>query len=115
MAQIFVVTDTTGKKGAPKKQLQVAGSKVIDGELDKSLKFRLVRDDTCIIENLTIHTMKKFKTDVNKVEKGTECGLAFNGLKGGIKLQEGDVIECYREREAAAEKFNFKPGFRTSY
>lgn len=59
--------------------------------------------------------MKKFKNDVNKIEQGSECGLAFNGFKGGVKMEEGDVVECYREKEIEAEKFNFKPGFRTSY
>lgn len=53
----------------------------MDGELEKSHKFRILRNGVCIADGLTIHTMKKFKNDVDKVELGNECGLAFNGLK----------------------------------
>ena len=53
----------------------------MDGELNNSSKFRILRSGLCISDELTIHTMKKFKNSVDKVEIGNECGLAFNGLK----------------------------------
>ena len=81
IAKIFSVTDTSKKKGGGKKQIQVAGSRVMDGELNKYQNFRIMRGGMCIADGLTIHTMKKFKNDVEKVELGNECGLAFNGLK----------------------------------
>lgn len=52
--------------------------------------------------------MKKLQTDVTKVEKGHECGLAFDNFEGD--LQPGDLIECYKEADQKITKFNGKPG-----
>lgn len=46
----------------------------MEGELDKSLKFRLLRDNECLLEDLRLTSLKKFKSDVDKVEHGQECG-----------------------------------------
>ena len=86
----------------------------MDGELNCSSKFRILRNGLCIADGLTIHTMKKFKNDVDKVELGNECGLAFNGLKS-VLLEEGDLVECYKEKELEPEKFNYKLGLTKSY
>lgn len=86
------------KKGSPKRIVQVAGAIVKDGELDKNMKYRVLRDNFCIVEDLTIHSLKKYKEDVDTVDQGNECGIALEGLKKqGVALQNGDVIECYRE------------------
>ena len=90
--------------------MKIAGSRVHDGEIDSHLKYRLMRDGECLIEDLTIHQLKKFKMDVTKVEKGMECGISLNGLKNGIELEEGDVLECYREIKSDDDKFSMKPG-----
>ena len=113
--QIFNITEPGGKKGAPKKMIQVAGARVHDGELDASLKFRIIREGECIIEGLTIHSLKKFKKDAKKVEKGHECGISLNGLRNGVELQEGDTLECYKEKPADPEKFDFTEGLRSSF
>ena len=57
--------------------------------------------------------MKKLQTDVTKVEKGQECGVAFDNFEGD--LQPGDLIECYKDAEAKITKFNMKPGVHQSY
>jgi translation initiation factor IF-2 len=49
------------------------------------------------------------------VEKGLECGISLNGLRNGIELQEGDILECYKEKPAEPEKFDYTPGLRSSY
>jgi translation initiation factor IF-2 len=67
------------------------------------------------MEDLTTHSLKKFKQTVSSVEKGNECGISLNGLKDGIKLEQGDVIECYREADALPNKFNSKAGLISSY
>ena len=113
--QIFNITEPGAKKGSPKKVIQVAGARVHDGELDSTLKFRIMRNNECILEDLTIHSLKKFKKDAKKVEKGLECGISLNGLRNGVQLQEGDVIECYKEKPAEPEKFDFTAGLRSSF
>ena len=57
--------------------------------------------------------MKKLQVDVTKVEKGQECGLAFDNFDG--ELQPGDVVECYKDVEGKITKFNRKPGVFQSY
>ena len=78
MQKLFVVTTTTGKKLDVKKHVQVAGCRVIDGELDSSKIYRVIRGDQCIAEGLKIDSLKKFTKDVTKVESGMECGLSFS-------------------------------------
>ena len=86
------------KKGSPKRIVQIAGANVNEGELDKNMKYRVLRNNFCIVEDLTIHSLKKFKQDVDVVEQGLECGIALEGLKKqGVALQANDIIECYRE------------------
>jgi len=75
--QIFNVTEPGLKKGSPKRQVIVAGCRVHDGEVAKDLKYRIMRNNDCIVEDLKVHSLKKFKKDVSKVEKGMECGIAF--------------------------------------
>ena len=95
--------------------MRIAGSRVNEGEVDSFNKYRILRNDQCIIEDLTVQSLKLFKQDVKKVEVGSECGIALKGLKGGIALQKGDVLECYREKQAEAERFNSKSGLQSSY
>ena len=75
-----------------------------------------MRNNFCIVEDLTVHSLKKFKQDVDTVDAGTECGIALEGLKKqGVALQPDDIIECYREQAVAKDKFNMKPGLIRSY
>ena len=45
------------------------------------MKFRVVRGDQVVLEGLSVHSLKKFKKDVGKVDKGSECGIALEKLK----------------------------------
>lgn len=47
------------------------------------------------------------------VEKGHECGLAFENFEGD--LMPGDIIEAYKEIEGKVTKFNHKPGVHQSF
>ena len=86
----------------------VAGSKVTQGELERKFKYRVVRGEKVLQDNLKIHSMKKLQQDVTKVEKGLECGLALENFEGD--LAPGDLIECYKESEGKVTKFNKKSG-----
>jgi len=93
----------------------VAGSRVDEGELDSACKYRIWRNEECIAEDLIIHSLKKFKTDVKTVAEGMECGVAFKNLPGGISLAPGDLLECYREKQRAEKRFDDRAGLRSSY
>ena len=91
----------------------MAGCRVQDGEISLHHKFRILRAGECIIEGLTVHSLKRFKKEVTKVDKGMECGIAFSNLK--IDLLESDVLESYLEKPKEPERFDYAPGLKQSY
>ena len=62
MAAIFKIKGTKGKVD------NVAGSKVIDGQISNKHKFRIVRHDQVIAENLKLHSLKRVAEDVSEVD-----------------------------------------------
>lgn len=75
----------------------VAGCMVIDGEIQRRAKVRVIRDSVQIYEG-ELGSLKRFKDDAREVREGFECGLNvanFNDIK------VGDQIECYRVEEVA--------------
>ena len=73
----------------------IAGCYVIEGELARDDKVRIVRDGTVIFEG-TFASMKRFKDDVKSVKNGYECGLGINGFQD---IKVGDTIEGYVVKE----------------
>jgi translation initiation factor IF-2 len=45
-----------------------------------------------VLELGTLQTLKRFKDEVNEVNAGQECGMAFAGFQD---IKAGDVIECF--------------------
>jgi translation initiation factor IF-2 len=77
----------------------VAGSFVIDGELSRANKVRLVRDGI-VIHTGEISALKRFKDDVKEVKTGFECGISINNYND---IKEKDVIEGFRVVEEKRE------------
>jgi translation initiation factor IF-2 len=113
--QIFKVTESGPKKGSPKRHITVAGCQVVEGDIDRRMRFRLLRNDELIKDEMTLHTLKHYKKDVSKVERGMECGIALEGLPKDFEMDLGDVIECYEEHRADPDKFDYTPGLKSSY
>ncbi|KAJ6606487.1 hypothetical protein DFH09DRAFT_1387545 [Mycena vulgaris] len=78
-----------------KQTKKVAGSRVINGLIEKNKLARVVRDGTVIYEG-TFETMRHFKKDVTEIRKGNECGL---GLANFEELQADDIIQTYETIE----------------
>ncbi len=74
------------------KNERIAGCKVLDGQITKGPKARVVRGEE-IIGEMKIKSLKKAKEEVIRVEKGDECGMMFDTP---IDFQVGDVIQSYR-------------------
>ena len=67
----------------------IAGCMVIEGEINKNNTIKVIRDEKEIF-NGKINNLKRFKENVEKVEKGYECGISiekFNNYK------VGDILE----------------------
>jgi translation initiation factor IF-2 len=73
----------------------IAGCRVVDGELRRNGTMRVMRAGKVVHEGEAA-SLKHEKDDVREVRTGFECGIA---LKGFSEFMVGDVIECYtRER-----------------
>jgi translation initiation factor IF-2 len=74
---------------------KVAGCRVTEGVVRKGAKVRIVREDVVVLELGTLHTLKRFKDEVNEVVAGQECGMNF----GFQDIRPGDLIECFTVEE----------------
>jgi translation initiation factor IF-2 len=75
---------------------RVAGCRVTEGVVRKGARVRIIRADIVVLELGTLQTLKRFKDEVNEVQSGTECGMAFAGFQD---IKAGDVIECFSLEE----------------
>lgn len=68
-----------------------AGCRVIDGEIRRNGKIRVIRNGNAIYEG-EIGSLKRGKDDVREVREGFECGIT---MKQFHEFEEGDLLECY--------------------
>ncbi|WP_299669540.1 translation initiation factor IF-2 [uncultured Polaribacter sp.] len=71
----------------------IAGCMVISGKIFRDSKVRIIREGI-VVHDGVLSSLKRFKDDVKEVAKGYDCGLQ---LKNYNDIQEGDVIEAYKE------------------
>ena len=76
----------------------VAGSMVIDGNIRRNARARLIRDGVVSWEG-NIASLRRFKDDVSEVREGFECGI---GLENFNDVKVGDQIEAYLIEKVAA-------------
>ncbi len=70
---------------------KIAGCFVTEGIVKRGAKVRLLRDNV-VIHTGTLKTLRRFKDEVREVQKGYECGMAFENYDG---IKDGDVIEAF--------------------
>ena len=70
---------------------KVAGCLVTEGSAQRSAKVRLLREEVVIHEG-TLKTLKRFKDEVDNVQSGQECGMAFSDYED---IRKKDVIEIF--------------------
>ena len=71
----------------------IAGCRVTDGLLQRSAKYRLIRNGVVLREGMTLESLKRVKDDAREVKSGLECGIRFSGFDD---LKEGDTVEAYQ-------------------
>jgi len=71
---------------------KVAGCLITEGNAQRSAKVRLLRDNVVIHEG-SLKTLKRFKDEVENVQSGQECGMAFSDYED-VKVD--DVIEIFK-------------------
>ncbi|MBF6056960.1 translation initiation factor IF-2 [Thiomicrorhabdus heinhorstiae] len=73
----------------------IAGCMIIDGSVKRNNPIRVLRENVVIYEGV-LESLRRFKDDVNEVQKGMECGI---GVKDYNDVRVGDQIECYERIE----------------
>ncbi|XP_062303893.1 translation initiation factor IF-2, mitochondrial isoform X2 [Osmerus eperlanus] len=101
-ASVLAMFDVT----VGKKKVQVAGCRVQKGQLDRKMKFRLLRGQDVIWEG-SLTALKHHKDDVQSVRTGMECGLSVDQ---DIAVRPGDAIVCYEETDIP-QTISWDPGF----
>ena len=71
---------------------KVAGCLITEGNAQRSAKVRLLRDNIVIHEGY-LKTLKRFKDEVENVQSGQECGMAFSDYED---IKADDVIEIFK-------------------
>ena len=69
----------------------IAGCRVIDGELRRNGRLRVLRNKEVIADG-EIGSLKHLQEDAREVRQGFECGVS---LKGFNDYAVGDIVECY--------------------
>jgi translation initiation factor IF-2 len=87
------VRDTFRIKGVG----MIAGCRVQDGLLKRDSDVRVVRDGAVVYTG-KVHSLRRFKEDVNEVRSGFECGL---GVSNFNDVKVGDVLECFTVEKIA--------------
>jgi len=77
-----------------KKVGTVAGCYVLEGRIQRGAKARLIREGVVVYDG-KIETLKRFKEDVQEVQRGYECGIKLRDFND---VKVGDIIECYEIR-----------------
>jgi translation initiation factor IF-2 len=69
----------------------VAGCYVLDGEVRRNAKMRVLRDEVVIFDG-EVASLKHHQDDVKEMRAGFECGIM---LKGFDDFEISDILECY--------------------
>eukprot|EP00501_MAST-03F_sp_TOSAG23-6_P002005 GSMAST32.ASY1.ANO1.2090.1 assembled CDS len=88
-ARILQTFDIT-KRG--RRTFEVAGVKVVSGEIKRSNKMRLLRGKNVIFEAPYLSSLQHFKEKVNVIKQGSECALSLHGWE---ERTEGDILQSF--------------------
>jgi len=77
-----------------KKNRQIVGGKMIEGEIKKGVLIEVIRNNEEIIGKGRLINLQRNKKDIERATKGEECGLLY---EGNVNIEEGDVLVIYLE------------------
>ncbi len=75
------------------KNRQIVGGKITEGEIKKGLKLDVMRGVEKVGAGRIIN-LQRDKKDMDKLVKGDECGILF---EGNIKVEPQDILQAYIE------------------
>lgn len=81
------------------KNRQIVGGRVVEGEVRKGVQIEVIRNQELIGRGKLIN-LQRNKKDVERVGKGEECGILY---EGDVKVEAGDVLVIYTEERRKGE------------
>lgn len=78
------------------KNRQIVGGKMVEGEVKKSVKIEVLRQNEVIGQGRLIN-LQKNKKDIDEARKGDEIGILY---EGGEKIQESDHLVFYIQEKS---------------
>jgi len=81
------------------KSRQIVGGKITEGELKKGLKLEVFREEKKVGAGRIIN-LQRDKKDIDKLTKGDEAGILF---EGNVKIEKGDILVVYVESHKKGE------------
>jgi translation initiation factor IF-2 len=75
------------------KNRQIVGGKITEGEIRKGLKLEVMRGVEKVGAGRIIN-LQRDKKDMDKLVKGDECGILF---EGNVKVDPQDILVAYTE------------------
>ncbi len=81
------------------KNRQIIGGKVIEGEIRKRVLIETLRGEELTGKGRLIN-LQRNKKDIEKVAKGEECGILY---EGSARVEKGDVLVIYTEERRKSE------------
>jgi translation initiation factor IF-2 len=81
------------------KNRQIVGGKIQDGEIKKGLKLEVFRNNEKVGSGRIIE-LQRDKKIVDKLVKGDECGILF---EGNVKIEKDDILVAFIEERKKGE------------
>jgi translation initiation factor IF-2 len=90
------------------KNRQIVGGKITEGEIKKGLKLEVFRSSHGSSNGSRneekigagrIINLQRDKKDIEKLSKGDECGILF---EGNVKIEKGDILVAFTEEKQKA-------------
>jgi len=81
------------------KNRQIIGGKVIEGEIRKGVLIETLRNEELVGRGKLVN-LQRDKKDIEKVAKGEECGILY---EGDAKIEEGDALVIYTVERRKSE------------
>jgi len=78
----------------------VAGCMVTEGQISRTAKVRVIRDNVVVTDNRNIESLRRLKEDAKEVRSGFECGIrlaGFDDVKPGDKIVAFNTITVKRK------------------
>jgi len=81
------------------KNRQIVGGKITEGELKRGSKLEVFRQDQKIGTGKIVN-LQRDKKDIDKLSKGDEAGILF---EGNVKIEKGDILVAFIEERKKGE------------